>query len=82
MTTFEAWILAAVGTQTGDEPWAGVYPTHAAAMRALRDPWAFEVREHYADDEQISEGQLRDALAGVLEFTIETTILDTEDFSL
>lgn len=82
MATFEAWILCGVGCETGDEPWASIHPTHADAMKSLRDAWDWYIREHYTDDQHISEDQLRDALDGVIQFSIDTTILDTEDFGL
>lgn len=79
---YELWILAIVLAGTGEEPFATVHATHAEALRSIVRDYrnSIESESAYCMETEIkNEAFVRDALAGIVKFTIEPAIIDTAE---
>lgn len=77
----EAWIVAIVASGTGEEPWAQVAASHHAALKVVATAFAADLIPKPTDAQLRDEKELRMALDGIAEFTIEPVIIDTDELA-
>lgn len=76
----DAWTLAVVGAGTGEQPWAEIHPTAAAALASVVNCFG-EYLERYDDEALLDDARVADILDEVATFTIEPAIIDTDELA-